>query len=381
MIDNGRSFAVASDESLVDLITRAQQRLVVVCPALSDAVAQALAERLGDEGHIDMMVILDADPEVYRLGYGTEAALSKLRTAAKEKHFGLRIQHGVRIGLVISDDVMMVFSPVPKLVEAGSNSTEKPNAILISGDVSNRLAKATGIAASDKGAGQEIGKETLTPAHVQALSDDLKSNPPQPFDIARALRVFSSKVQYVALEIDNYRFSTRQVQLPPDLLDITDENLKKRISGRIRAPDQVSGPFKITVDTAKGEEVIEADEKWLRAERKRIEDTFTFPIPHIGRVVLHIEREALDAEIKRFRKNLKAYHDAVVASLKTVKADYEETLIKGYLPRWRERPPASFQQYGLLPTDENLEKQLRAVAQDLSNEAISFEKPQVRVNY
>jgi len=174
---------------------------------------------------------------------------------------------------------------------------------------------------------------------------------------------------------------SRHVQLPPDLLDITDENLKKRISGRIRAPDQVSGPFKITVDTAKGEEVIEADEKWLRAERKRIEDTFTFPIPHIGRVVLHIEREALEAEIKRFRKNLKAYHDAVVASLKTVKADYEETLIKGYLPRWRERPPASFQQYGLLPTDENLEKQLRAVVQDLSNEAISFEKPQVRVIY
>ncbi len=49
--------------------------------------------------------------------------------------------------------------------------------------------------------------------------------------------------------------------------------------------------------------------------------------------------------------------------------------------RSRERPPASFQQYGLLPTDENLEKQLRAVVQDLSNEATSFEKPQVRVIY
>jgi hypothetical protein len=51
------------------------------------------------------------------------------------------------------------------------------------------------------------------------------------------------------------------------------------------------------------------------------------------------------------------------------------------LPRWRERPPASFQQYGLLPTDDNLEKQLRAVVQDLSSEAISFEEPRVRVIY
>jgi hypothetical protein len=182
--------------------------------------------------------------------------------------------------------------------------------------------KATGVATAEKAAGQEIGKEALTAAHVQALSDDLKSNPPQPFDIARALRVFSSKVQYVELEVDNYRFGSRQVQLPPDLLDITDESLKKRISGRIRAPDQVSGPFEITVETANGkEEVIKADEKWLRAERKRIEDKFTFPIPNTGRVVLHIEREAFDEEIKRFRKNLKAYHDAVVATMKEVKAD------------------------------------------------------------
>jgi hypothetical protein len=65
----------------------------------------------------------------------------------------------------------------------------------------------------------------------------------------------------------------------------------------------------------------------------------------------------------------------------TAKANYEEILIKGYLPRWRDRPPASFQRYGLPPTDENLEKQLRDLVQDLSNQAISFEEPRVRVIY
>jgi hypothetical protein len=113
---------------------------------------------------------LDADPQVYRLGYGTETALAKLRAMANQKQFGLRVQHGVRIGPVISDDVMMVFSPVPLFIEAGSTSIEKPNAIIVSGVVTDRLAEATGTGPADKVRSQEIGNEALTPAKVQALN-------------------------------------------------------------------------------------------------------------------------------------------------------------------------------------------------------------------
>ncbi len=54
----------------------------------------------------------------------------------------LRCQSGVRIGLVISDDTTLVYSPVPQLIEAGSNSVEKPNAIMFSGAATERLATA-----------------------------------------------------------------------------------------------------------------------------------------------------------------------------------------------------------------------------------------------
>jgi hypothetical protein len=381
MVDDHRSFAVASDERLIHLIERAQNRLVVVCPALTDSVAAALTKRLGHEGVLDMAVILDADPEVYRLGYGSEAALGKLRAAADKKHFGLRVQDGVRIGLIISDEVMMIFSPVPKFIEAGSTSLEKPNAIIVSGVAIDRIAEAAGVGPADRAGSQEVGIKALTPNQVQALTDDLKSNPPQPFDITRALRVFSSKVQYVELKVENYRFSSRQVVLPPELLDITDEGLKGRISGRVRAPTQVSGPFEISAETSKGEAKIQADEKWLSGERKRIEDAYTFPIPHIGRVMLNTDRQAFDGEIEQFKRNLKKYHLAVLAALAKVKKDFEETLVKGYLPKWKGNPPASFKRYGLPPTDENLERQLRAVVDDLSHKAISFEEPWVRVIY
>jgi hypothetical protein len=169
--------------------------------------------------------------------------------------------------------------------------------------------------------------------------------------------------------------------LPPDLLDITDESLKGRISGRVRAPVQVAGPFEISVETPNGKKTINADEKWLRGERKRIEDAYTFPIPHIGRVILNADRPAFDLEVQRFKRNLKVYHDAVVSELEKVKAEFEDTLVTGYLPKWQERPPANFKRYGLPPTKENLEKQLRSLVQDLSRNAISFEEPWVRVVY
>ena len=101
MIDLERTFAVASDTSLVELIQRAKRRLVVVSPALNEPVAAALAERLKDLGQLAITVVLDADPEVYRLGYGTRSALDKVRQASKQSLFDLRVQPGVRIGVVI----------------------------------------------------------------------------------------------------------------------------------------------------------------------------------------------------------------------------------------------------------------------------------------
>ena len=63
MIDIERTFTVASDKSLVDLVRRASRRLVVVAPALTDGVAAALAGRLPDLGELAITIILDADPK------------------------------------------------------------------------------------------------------------------------------------------------------------------------------------------------------------------------------------------------------------------------------------------------------------------------------
>jgi hypothetical protein len=250
---------------------------VIVSPALTEAVAQALANRL-DQGFDGATIILDADPEVYRLGFGTEAGFDLLSAAAMRNLLDLRVQQGVRIGVVIADDITMVFSPVPLLIEAGSTSVDKPTALLLAGTAVERVAEAAGAGSADAAERHEIGRTALTPGVADALKGDLKNNPPQRFDVARALRVFTSKIQYVEIEVENYRLSSRQVRMPEELLDITDDQLRDRISGRLRAPTEALGPFEILIETKEGKAVVKADERWVGRERKRkrIEDEYTY---------------------------------------------------------------------------------------------------------
>jgi hypothetical protein len=246
--------------------------------------------------------------------------------------------------------------------------------------VSDRLAEAAGACPAEKARSQEIGNRPLTPAAVEAVKKDLKANPPQPFDVARALRVFTSRLQYVEIKIENYRLSTRRVELPHELLDITDDRLRKQISGRLRPLTKVSGPFRIKVETSKGEKSVKIDETWLAKERKRIEE-YTFVVPNFGRVILRTDRSEFDAEIERFKRNLEKYYQAVIDELEKVKSDLEKRLVKEYLPRWRKRPPSSFVQYGVEASSENLKRELLSVVQQVTREAVSFEKPRVRVVY
>ena len=57
---------------------------------------------MADLPALSLTVILVADTEVYRMGYGDPEALEIIREASKEAMSDLREQPGVRIGVVIS---------------------------------------------------------------------------------------------------------------------------------------------------------------------------------------------------------------------------------------------------------------------------------------
>lgn len=104
-------------------------------------------------------------------------------------------------------------------------------------------------------------------------------------------------------------------------------------------------------------------------------------MPKFGRIVLSTERAAFDDKIERFKRNLAKYHEAVVNAFEKSKSDLEKSLVKEYIPRWRKRPPSRFLQYGIEASPANLKRELVLLVQQVIREAVSFDKPRVRVVY
>jgi hypothetical protein len=185
------SLTNASEERLAGLIDEASRRVVFVAPGLSELLADALSRAWHRLGRNAVSVILDADPEVCRLGYGTLEGLERARDAAATHGTLLCHQPGLRIGLLIVDDHTVVYSPTPLLIEAGSDAAGNPNAIEF---VSPPPAVLHDLGLGTRGAiGRRIGLDPLQPERMAALRRDLEAAPPVRFDLAR--RVWSSMRQ------------------------------------------------------------------------------------------------------------------------------------------------------------------------------------------
>lgn len=376
------SFTNASDEQIIALVRSAKRRLVVIGPAFSIPVAEALATRMDDLPGLSLSLILDADPEVYRMGYGEVAALEIIRAAAAKCSFRLREQEGVRIGLVVSDDATMIYSPVSQNIEAGSTSADKPNAILLGGGVADAVSEKAGVPDEHGNAPEpEIGKASLSIERVEKTKDDLERNPPLPVDLTRKLNVFITRVQYVELKAKGYQLSRRRAELPQDFVGMASAELKERVTGRIRTPLDGIGALDVEIHVGDKTEKLKVDEKFLQKERQEIEKVLTHVMPKRGRVILRQDRASFDFQVKRFEAIVGAYQEALKEKLEEAREQFGTSFVEEFLERWKERPPSKFTRRLGSPSDEDLAQDIRAQADKLFSDIVKLDGPNVSVIY
>lgn len=379
-----QTFTISSDERVVDLVTTARTRLVIVAPALSTAVAEAIAGRMGDLPELSLTVVLDADPEVYRMGYGEVAALETIRRAAADASFRLREQPGVRIGLVISDDRTLIFAPVSANIEAGSTSEDKPNAIMLDGPATDGLARKAGApsaCAPDAPPEAEIGRSSLSVERVAETQENLRRTPPLPVDLTRKLRVFMSRVQYVELKVKGYQLGRRRAKLPEDFIDVASPELKRRVSGGIRTPIDGIGKIEVGIEWAGKSEILSVDGKFLDQERSEIEKALTYVMPKRGRMILRQHRDDFNAQIKRFEAIVAAYQKALAAKLDEARSDFCNEFVEEFLPKWKKNRPKLYFRRLAEPTEEELRRDIMVRADRLFDEIVKLEPPDISVVY
>jgi hypothetical protein len=395
------------------MIGSAARRIVFIAPAMSCKVADALVARMNDAPSLSMTIIVDADPEVYRMGYGEVAALTSLREAAAASSLRLREQPGLRIGLVIADDKALAYAPVSGNIEAGSTSPDKPNAIVLDAAAADTLAlragvvdvaasgdlraeKVTGVATdaslvqnegvADGGAVAlppvpEIGGATLTAARVAEMQKDLARTPPLPVDLTRKLRVFVTRMQYVELKANGYQLSRRRTELPKDFFGMASSDLKERVTGRIRTPIDNIGKLEISIFVNGVTQKLNVDEKFLHNERSDIEKALTHVMPKRGRIILRRDRLSFDAQIERFEKIIVAYQSALAEHIERTRAKFKEDLVNEFLDRWKESPPSRYARRLSAPTEEDLRNGIERDADLVFDQIVKLDRPDISVIY
>jgi hypothetical protein len=314
-----KAFTVATDALIASVILQASRRLVVVAPALSCVVTDAIAQRSQTLHAEAITLVLDVDPEVYRLGYGEIGALETLQHLATAHGIALRRQPGVRIGLVIADDETLIYVPTPRLVEAGPNTHGAANAI--------RLHTAPHTIEADLGLGggdrPPVGRTNLTVRDVESAKLDLGINPPQKFDLARKVKVFNAFIEFVELKVTGAEFSRRTITIPSYLLAVADERTREQLHATFRLVppgDDLSG------------DAIEKDRHLYTKHFLRV-------IPKYGTVVLRRDKEQFLAGVGKLETAVEKFGLRVKTAIQARIDQNVTELTHSLLPALTERPP------------------------------------------
>jgi hypothetical protein len=328
------------------MISAAAERLIIVAPGLPRAVASALAVRIeADGGPAELSVTLDVDPEVCRLGYGDIEALELLRPALASRTRNLQTQKGIRIGLVVADSDVLVYSPTPRLIEAGSNSDEKPNAIRIAGRGPEELSFVCG--GTDEqilGLGQEVGLTEASEEAVEETKLDLKQNPPREFNLSRLERVFNYSLEFVEFSVEKFRLGARSVSLDPKLLGLADEDLKARLRNTFRV-FEAGVPFTFEIpDPANPQTKVKVTEKWLGDEATKLRKSYFIPLGSgsYGNLILKRRKAEFVRKVNRLRHLVECYAEQVRESIEKEIKGTRDSLVKALYPIVKQSPPADW---------------------------------------
>ncbi len=233
MTAGGETFVRVDDYVLIKAIGQARQQLIFVAPGVRKQVAEALAKAM-DVIPVDRIhLIIDVDAEVCRLGYGDMLGLETLQRATSSHKTTLNHHPGIRIGLLIADDITIIYSPTPLLIEAGSDQPDKPNAIMLKQELPKSLADACAIG-EERHATLEIGKDAADTAKISEVKRDLEERPPKKFNVARVERVFNSLLHYVEFRIEDYKLTTRSMLLKPHLFGVKNEDIVRRLTPKFK---------------------------------------------------------------------------------------------------------------------------------------------------
>jgi len=357
------SFTIINSTILAELIKTSEDRLIIVSPGITNDVAIAIAQKANENKIKSIEVIIDSDPDAIRYGYGQIEAIKTLQNL----NIKLRTQPGIRIGIIITDLVSLIFTPTPQNLEEEVKSLSAPNAIylekkqveeLLDSIITERAAK------SDSGE-VEIGQKEIKREEVKNIENELIERPPIKPDLERRMRVISSVFEFVDTEFKGTRIFNNSFSLTGRDLGIKDTELASRISARYQLfnNEQIS---------------VLKNQFDLETVLNKIKDAYLKKIPNYGSV-LHYKNtkeftqavEFFQEEIKRTKQNIETtFSEMLKKSRQELFSFISENLKRNYSQKELQNITKPFDLEKFI--QKYLDKKMKSAANSISDISFTF---------
>lgn len=286
-------------------------------------------------------VLVDSDPDVCRMGYGEAQSIQLLHKTAADLGVCVCTRPGIRIGLFISDEVALIFSPSPLLVENLPTQTPHPNAIQIAAkDLPVHLLSGLRSQAEDF----LLGGEKIEARTVEDLQEDLAKNPPVKFDVARRVRVFNAQFEFVEFELHGFAISRKTVAIPSYLMGLAGNPETEKL---LRATFKLVGKK----STVSGQDVWE--------QKEQIVKKFLIVLPGYGTVVLRTNKSEFESAVDDLKKFIEGFQDRVEKELQKEMDNNRSALLTALASSVLKNPPNDWTRFlGPRPSEKEILKKL-----------------------
>jgi hypothetical protein len=320
------TFIAVNDDVLIKHVHQAKERVIYIAPGISKSLAKEFCAVIDQIEELNITVILDSSDEVCRIGYGEFEGLQLLHNHSKARHFALRKQEGIRTGILIVDDEVLVWSPTPLSIEVHPQKNEMANGVLLSKNPSEQIAIAMAAEGTETSFDMsEVAVNVISDQDIAETKEKIEKNPPVPVDLARATKVFNSKLQFIEVEMKNVILSRRQFKIPAELLNAdVNEELSQLLDTKIKAladlrtieisvpefSDDGSPSFN---QDGKQKKCMESEAS-LERKRKTLEKRYIYNLPKYGGIIekdnvvgFKIIIDAYEVQLKEYAEGIKQY--------------------------------------------------------------------------
>jgi len=253
----------------------------------------------------------------------------------------MRQQRGLRLGVIVTDETTTVYSPTPRLIETGGQLGERLNAIRIEAPILDAAVTAEFDLQS-----LDLCPKPIERADVQNTAQDLVANPPVKFDLARKVRVFNARFEFVEFELHGLSLARKRVPIPSDLMGLAREpQAQKLLRSSFQLIDENSD--------VSGDRVTKL--------KQFIVKKYLINLTGYGTVILSSNKGAFQIAAKALERYVHRFQRRLKKNLQKAIDKNCETLISALLPGVAKNPPGRWTRFlGESPRDHEIQGMLRS---------------------